>query len=78
MYHPLIPAHAGAEQLELLLKNYEPFPVPVPAKPDYLPGQSHRTGGENTAVPSSRERAKLDILASLERRKREALGEDNV
>ena len=78
LYHPLIPAHAGAEQLELLLKNYEPFPVPVPAKPDYLPGQSHRTGGENTAVPSSRERAKLDILASLERRKREALGEDNV
>jgi len=75
LYHPLIPVHAGAEQLELLLKNYEPFSVPVPAKSDYLPGQSDRTGGENTAVPVSKQHAKLNILSSFERR-RKARGTD--
>jgi len=75
VYHPLIPVHAGAEQLELLLKNYEPFSVPVPAKSDYLPGQSDRTGGENTAVPVSKQHAKLNILSSFERR-RKARGTD--
>jgi hypothetical protein len=70
LYHPPIPTHASPEQLERLLKNYEPFGALVPANANYLPGQTQSTGGDNTAPPfSEKTRAKLDILASFQRRK---------
>jgi hypothetical protein len=77
LYHPPIPTHASPEQLETLLKNFEPFSTVVPANTNYLPGQTHSTGGNNTAPPvSSKSRAKLDILESFQRRRRAASGHD--
>ena len=77
LYHPPIPTHASPEQLETLLKNFEPFSAVVPANANYLPGQTHSTGGDNTAPPFSRNaRAKLDILASFQKRKRERMQND--
>ena len=73
MYYPPIPTHASPEQLERLLKDYEPFPSCVPANTSYLPGQTDSTGGAYAEPPMRKsQQTKLNIMESFRRRKRMA------
>jgi len=73
LYHPPVPTHANTKQLESLLEKFEPFPEVVAARATYLPGQSQKNGGDNTAPPytksSEMQQKKADILASFKRRR---------
>jgi hypothetical protein len=55
------------------LEKFEPFPEVVAARATYLPGQSQKNGGDNTAPPytksSEMQQKKADILASFKRRR---------
>jgi len=71
MYYPPIPTHASSEQLERILKDYEPFSSCVPANTSYLPGQTDGTGGVHAEPPVRKsQQAKLSIMESFRRRQR--------
>ncbi|OUS48939.1 hypothetical protein BE221DRAFT_203235 [Ostreococcus tauri] len=71
MYYPDVPTHATPEQLEGLLKKYEPLQKIERANTAYLERQTAATGGEHARPPDNKHaKAKLDILASFQRRQR--------